>query len=135
MIDPLNDAYKDNLDEPETLADLVGESGTEISEAESSEAAVDGAGTESAEPVAKAEPEAKPKKKVAAVVSTPKPEPSILDTIMDNLLWIGGGLLALLVGVWAFLRRRSGAEEEDDSLEPQFDSSPLMPADTDGWTR
>ncbi|MBB6523361.1 FimV/HubP family polar landmark protein [Pseudoteredinibacter isoporae] len=133
VIDPLNDAYKDSLDDSQTLSNLVGDSEADANDpaASTEEQLAENAVDEAAEPVAKAEPKPKPKKKVAAVVSTPKPEPTFLDIIMENLLWIGGGLVAVLVGVWAFLRRRSGDEEEDDTLEPQFDSAPLMPADAE----
>ncbi len=42
------------------------------------------------------------------------PEPSFMDMIMDNILYIGGGLVAVLAGAFLFLRRRKEDEQEDD---------------------
>ena len=46
----------------------------------------------------------------------PPPAPGIMDTVMDNLLPIGGGaaLLAGLAGLWA-VRRRKKADDDDES--------------------
>lgn len=47
----------------------------------------------------------------------PPPEPGIMDTVMDNLLPIGGGavVLAGLAGLWAVRRRKKGDEVVDDA--------------------
>jgi len=114
VIDPLNDAYKDSIEsasqDSEKLAELVPD-----------ELATDEQSTEAAEVEAKPEPaKAKPapKKKVAAVVSTPKAEPGIVDILMDNLLYIGGGLVAVLLAVWALLRRRK--DDDEEAIEPEL---------------
>ncbi len=52
----------------------------------------------------------------------PKPkEKSFLDIVFDNIIWIGGGLLALGVGGFFFSRRRRGDMASEDELD-QFDS-------------
>jgi len=69
--------------------------------------------------VAKLEAKPKPANAVA-VVSAAKPEPGFVDLIMANMVWIGGGLLAILLAVWALLRR--GGKKED---EEEFDQGEL----------
>ncbi|WP_299774172.1 FimV/HubP family polar landmark protein [uncultured Pseudoteredinibacter sp.] len=114
VIDPLNDAYKDSIEsasqDSEKLAELVPD-----------EQAADDRNTESTEVTAKPEPaKAKPapKKKVAAVVSTPKAEPGIVDMLMENILYIGGALVAVLLAAWALLRRRK--DDDEEAVEPEL---------------
>lgn len=67
--------------------------------------------------VAKLETNAKQAKTVA-VVSAPKPEPGFVDLIMANMIWIGAGLLAILLAVWALLRR-GGKKDEEEELDQE----------------
>jgi pilus assembly protein FimV len=55
----------------------------------------------------------------------PPPEPSLMDTVMDNILPIGGGA-ALLAGAGGFLawRRRKKKAEDDDTPDPAFRTEP-----------
>ncbi|MBM3344179.1 MAG: hypothetical protein FJY56_19010 [Betaproteobacteria bacterium] len=92
-------------------------------------------------PEATAEP-AKPAEKPEAQVQAPKPaeappkpvavapkkvappppqQPSLMDTVMANILPIGGGAVALLGGAWWALRRRKkAAQTDDESIAPSF---------------
>ncbi len=58
-------------------------------------------------------PKAPPAVKAA---TPPPPAPGIMDTVMDNILPIGGGaaVLAGLAGLWAVRRRKKAGEVEDD---------------------
>jgi pilus assembly protein FimV len=81
---------------------------------------------EAPKPEAKApeapKPDAPPPKKAEAPApkapakAPPAPAPGIMDTVMDNILPIGGGaaVLAGLAGLWAVRRRKKGQEETDD---------------------
>ncbi len=60
------------------------------------------------------------------VVRSIPQEKTLVDHLMDNLLWIGVGVLVILLGVFAALRRRQQSDEpiepsEDDDFEPAFD--------------
>ncbi len=63
-------------------------------------------------------PVKKPKKVVRPVAPPPPPEPSLLDDLAGNLLPIGGGLLALVGGVWFYLRnkRRKGLDSFEKGI-------------------
>ncbi len=66
-------------------------------------------------------------KKVDAtkVVRTQQPkEPSFMDLIMDNILYIGGALAALLAGVFLLMRRRKD-DDEDDAVDFDYEPSPV----------
>ncbi len=57
----------------------------------------------------------------------PAPEPGIMDTVMDNILPIGGGAAALLAaggGFWAYRRRKKNGEDDDDAATPSFKTEP-----------
>ncbi|WP_439509375.1 FimV/HubP family polar landmark protein [Marinimicrobium koreense] len=60
------------------------------------------------------------------VVRSIPQEKNLMDHVMDNLLWIGAGVLVILLGVLALLRRRQSGEtpverDSDDDFEPAFD--------------
>lgn len=89
-----------------------------------------------AEPVAKVAPE--PKKVVAEKKPSPKKvvrrappkEPSIVDLAMENIAYIGAGLLVLIGGVWVLLRRRKDEDgfedfDEENSFDEVADSDDL----------
>jgi pilus assembly protein FimV len=74
-----------------------------------------------------AAPAATPAPKKVAVAPPPPPEPGIMDTVMDNILPIGGGLAALLAGggFLAWRRRKQGAVEDDEPVAPSFKTEPF----------
>lgn len=45
----------------------------------------------------------------------PKPK-SFMDTLLDNILWLGAGLAAVLGAILLFMRRRSEAVAEDEAI-------------------
>ncbi|MCV6627428.1 MAG: hypothetical protein OIF38_15115 [Cellvibrionaceae bacterium] len=120
VIDPLNEPYRDAL-----AAEAEQAAESESAEpAETAAALIDDSAEAEGDPqqasaeVQQTEADAQPEpKKVASVVSKPA-DPSFIDTLMDNLLWIGGALVAILVAVWALLRGRRKPEEEDEPLVP-----------------
>lgn len=66
-----------------------------------------------AAPKPESQPEQKKPKKIVRPAPPPLPEPSLVDTLLDNPLLLaagGGGLIALLGGAWMFIRnkRRKG---------------------------
>jgi pilus assembly protein FimV len=74
-------------------------------------------------PPAPKPPAPAPKK---ASVPPPPPEPGLMDTVMDNIVPIGGGaavLLAGLGGFWALRRRKQNAMEDDEPVAPSFKSA------------
>ena len=63
-----------------------------------------------------------------AVAPPPQPEPSIMDTVMDNIVPIGGGAAALLIGLgglWALRRRKKNAADDDEPATPKFKTEPF----------
>lgn len=68
---------------------------------------------------ATAEPEVEPKPQpakpaAATVVRNDAVEPSLLDIAIDNILYIGLGLLAVLGGLFFWSRRKDAAESDED---------------------
>lgn len=62
------------------------------------------------------------------VVRSAKPkESSIMDIVMDNILYIGGALIALLAGIFLLARRRN--QDEDDSVFEAEESLMAAPSD------
>ncbi len=60
------------------------------------------------------------------VVRSIPQEKTLIDHVMDNLIWIGVGVLVILLGVFAALRRRQQNNEpversDEDDFEPAFD--------------
>ncbi len=68
------------------------------------------------DPAAKATSIAQPKKiDPSKVVRSAKPkEPSMMDVVMDNILYIGGALVALIAGAFLLVRRRKQDENDAD---------------------
>ena len=87
------------------------------------EVAKDASAPAATEPVAEAKPAPKPAPKPVAP-PPPPPEPELIDTVMENLPVIGGGLGALLLGGLGFaaMRRRRARAQDSDDIEP------VMPA-------
>ncbi len=82
-------------------------------------------------PVAEAKPAPKPKPKPVAP-PPPPPEPGIMDMVMDNLLLVGGGVGALVIGalgIAALRRRRASAQDE---YEPEAEPVAPTMGDDDG---
>ncbi len=80
----------------------------------------------------------KPKPKVAAPPPPPPPEPDLVDMVLDEPLYLGGGLGVLLlggVGLWYVKRRRMAAALKSstpapvmiDELSVDSDSTAVMP--------
>jgi len=86
-------------------------------------AAKDASAPATTEPVAEAKPAPKPAPKPVAP-PPPPPEPELMDTVMENLPIIGGGLGALVIGGLGFaaMRRRRARANDSDDIEP------VMPA-------
>jgi pilus assembly protein FimV len=91
---------------------------------ESSGQLPDATATDSAEAVVNATDEAeeakvvaKPKSSNKVVRRAPPKDKSLIDLALDNILYIGGGLLVLVGGVWMFLRRRKESEDFEEFEE------------------
>jgi pilus assembly protein FimV len=71
-----------------------------------------------------AAPKAAPK---AAPAKASPPEPDVMDTVMENLPYVGGGLAVVLVGggLFAFMRKRKAK----DSGGPLTRASSILPSD------
>ena len=68
-----------------------------------------------------------PVPKKAVVSPLPPPEAGLMDTVMDNIVPIGGGALALLAGIgglWALRRRRKDVDD-GASTTPTFKTEPF----------
>lgn len=65
----------------------------------------------------------KPDPSKNVVVSSKPAEKSFIDTLLDNILLVGAGLLAIIGAAVVFLRRRSEREEEQ-ALESSLDRLP-----------
>ncbi|MAZ89831.1 MAG: hypothetical protein CL693_19525 [Cellvibrionaceae bacterium] len=107
---------KDNQQAASAPAEVEGQESAQVEESS-------GGGESEAEPmaeeaVAKAEVTKPDPSKV--VRRAQPPEPSFMDMVMDNILYIGGGLVAILAGAFLFLRRRKEDEQEDD-LDLSYD--------------
>ena len=87
------------------------------------EVAKDASAPAATEPVTEAKPAPKPAPKPVAP-PPPPPEPELIDTVMENLPVIGGGLGALVLGGLGFaaMRRRRASAQDSDDIEP------VMPA-------
>jgi pilus assembly protein FimV len=74
------------------------------------------------------EPESKPKRNVNKVIRR-APEPTLMDKLFDNLLWLVLALVVVIgLGVW-LLRKRQEDDDEQDSFEPEHDHDQLMDFD------
>jgi pilus assembly protein FimV len=84
--------------------------------------APEAAAPEMPKPEAAPAPKPKPKpKKIVRPVPPPLPEPSFVDTMLDNPLFLaagGGGLIALLGGAWMFMRnkRKKGLDSFEQGI-------------------
>jgi pilus assembly protein FimV len=60
-----------------------------------------------------------------SVVIPPKPEKTLVDQLMENIQWIGAGLVALLalIGLLIYRNKKKAVEEEFAEGEDLFDSS------------
>ena len=68
------------------------------------------------------------KKAVAPPPPPPPPEPDLMDTVMDNIVPIGGGAAALLVGIggfWALRRRKKSADLDDEPAVSKSRTEPF----------
>lgn len=88
--------------------------------------------SEAVEPVVAEQPQVVKRADPTKVVRSAKPkEKSFMDIVMDNILYIGGGLAAILAGAFLLMRRRK--DDEDDSfamaLEQEDDTQYLQDND------
>ncbi|MBU2885082.1 hypothetical protein KO507_04810 [Gilvimarinus agarilyticus] len=81
-----------------------------------SESAVD-------EPEAETEVTAVEEKAKASKVVRRPPEPSLMDKLMANILWIGLAIIGLIVAVFVILRKRSGTADSEEEFTSEFDDS------------
>ncbi len=91
-----------------------------------------GAEVAKSDPPPKTEPAvaspAPPAQKKAVTPPPPPPEPDLMDTVMDNIVPIGGGAAALLVGIggfWALRRRKKNADANDEPAVSEFRTEPF----------
>ncbi len=66
--------------------------------------------------------------KKAVTPPPPPPEPDLMDTVMDNIVPIGGGAAALLVGVgglWALRRRKKNADINAEPAASKLRAEPF----------
>lgn len=89
---------------------LTGDLGTAADETESS--AEQPAEAEQAQPETAEAVQPEPKPVTRRVIKAPPPEEGIVDLLMANILWIGGGLLAIIGAVVFFIRRRKEEQWE-----------------------
>ena len=76
------------------------------------------------------EPEpAEPAREVNRVVRS-APEPTLMDKVMDNILWIALAVIGLIVAVFVALRRRSGSQEQEE-FTSEFDGDVFAEPETD----
>lgn len=73
-------------------------------------------------PVAQQQPQAVRADATKVVRSAPK-EPSFMDLVVDNLLYIGAALLAILAAIWLLVRRRKAEDDQADGFSPADGSS------------
>ncbi|TQV67691.1 FimV family protein [Exilibacterium tricleocarpae] len=89
--------------------------------------------TTTPEPAAQATPvEPKPAVDPKKVVRSPQPPPkTFVDILMDNIIWVGAGLAAIIIGAFLALRRRADANAEDGDIDEfdQFDDQVFAGAD------
>ena len=68
------------------------------------------------------------KKAVTPPPPPPPPEPDLMDTVMDNIVPIGVGAAALLVGIggfWALRRRKKNADVDGEPAVSKFRTEPF----------
>lgn len=88
----------------------------EVAQAQASKA------PEQVEPEPAAAPEPDREDRATRVVRSVPEEKTIVDHLMDNLLWIAAGLLVILLGIYAFIRyRASQGEQSDEAFEEDFE--------------
>ena len=138
----------EEMPEGETAESEVSEEGAAIESAEESlgaetmgEEPAQGAEAESTEQAAEetmnAEPVAEPVAPVEAAQPAPKKpapkEKSIVDLLMENILYVGLGIAGLLVAIVGFLMMRNKDDgfddDEFDEFEPSFDAPEAVDAE------
>lgn len=68
-------------------------------------------------PVVQPPAEAKGRDTSRVVQSAPAKQPSFLDLVLDNILYVGAGILAILLAALFFLRRRKTEEEPQEPTD------------------
>lgn len=104
---------------------------------ESSQLEAEPSQAEQAQPVAEPVPEES--KVEAPAVRNPtkiiplsaKPK-TIVDHLLDNILWIGIGLIALLIAIYALIRRRNAENENNASVYQEEDIFAVHPNENEG---
>lgn len=117
-----------NIQQMEALAALQSQTGAALQQkAEQALPSASAPVAESASPVSASVPVQDPKPKPKRVLpSPPPPEPSMMDVLMDNIMPVGGGLAAVLLGVAGLIwsRRRRQPDTFENSLITSGDLKP-----------
>lgn len=114
-------AESSNEDLSSNETDETQASSAEVVAAESAETETAAETEAEVEPTPAVEEE-KPVRQATTVVRR-APEPSLMDKIMANILWIGLALIALIIALFVALRKRSGKEEEVEEFTSEVDDS------------
>ena len=81
--------------------------------------------------VEEVEPTPTPAPKVSKVVRSAPKEPSIIDLLMENIIIIGAGLIAILAGIFFLIKRKGDDEEEFDDFLQTMDEEIDEVSDSD----
>ena len=128
-----------NVNDLEKLMVVKSKAGTDASKTASAETAASAASAASAAasapaPVVPPKPAVKPALKPALKQAAP-PQPTLADTLMDNITTIGAALAVILLGAFALARRRKkdvAAPTEPSILGAPTDQAQSMFAETGG---
>jgi len=123
------DVAQDDAEQGETAQDDVAEPSAIDSEQRSQDAAIAeqtaATAPETTEPeqAKTPEPEATPAVRNTTKVIRRAPEPTLMDKVMDNLLWLVLAVVLLLILAVLALRKRGTQDDDSDDFTPDYDDS------------